>query len=177
MKIRYLLPLGIFIVIIGILWRGLSLHPNQISSPLIGKQIPNFSLPALLTEPKTVTDKELHGHITLLNVWATWCYACAIEHDFLLALSKQKDIVLYGLNYKDDPNVAKEWLRKHGNPYYRIATDTIGNVAINWGVYGTPETFIIDKYGIIRYKQIGPITTDVWERDLKPVINRLRKEM
>lgn len=177
MKIRHILPLSIFILITGILWRGLSLHPNQVSSPLIGKQVPSFSLPALLTEPETVTDKELHGQIILLNVWATWCYACAVEHDFLLELSKQKKITLYGLNYKDDPNVAKKWLKMHGNPYDRIAEDTSGNSAINWGVYGTPETFIIDQNGIIRYKQIGPITPEIWERDINPVVNRLRNEM
>jgi cytochrome c biogenesis protein CcmG/thiol:disulfide interchange protein DsbE len=175
-KIRYLIPLFIFLVIAGILWRSLSMHPNQIPSPFINKHAPAFQLPSLLGAPAIVTEKELRGHISLVNVWATWCYACALEHDFLLELSKNKDFVLYGLNYKDDPLAAKKWLKEHGNPYARVAVDESGDAAINWGVYGSPETFVIDKNGIIRYKQIGPITEEVWEQELKPVIEKIRNE-
>ena len=176
MKARYLLPLGIFIVVTLILWRGLSLHPNTVPSPLINKPAPKFVLPVLLGPTAELTDQELQGHISLVNVWATWCYACALEHDFLIELSKNKDFVLYGLNYKDDPVAAKKWLQEHGNPYYRVMVDTSGDAAINWGVYGSPETFIVDKHGIIRHKQIGPITPEVWEQELKPVIDKLRNE-
>jgi cytochrome c biogenesis protein CcmG/thiol:disulfide interchange protein DsbE len=175
-KLRYLLPLFIFIVVTAILWRALSLHPSEIPSPLINKQAPAFKLPVLLGSPAIMTENELRGHVSLVNVWATWCYACALEHDYLLELSKNTDFVLYGLNYKDDPTAAKKWLKEHGNPYSRIAVDESGDAAINWGVYGSPETFIVDKNGVIRHKQIGPITQDIWEKELKPIIDKIRNE-
>lgn len=176
MKFRYLLPLLIFVIIAGILWRGLSLHPNKIPSPLIDKPVPEFTLPSLLGPETTITNKDLRGHISLVNVWATWCYACAFEHDYLLEISKNTDFVLYGLSYKDDSAAAKKWLKEHGNPYHQVAVDATGDTAINWGVYGSPETFIVDKKGIIRYKQIGPITPEIWAHDIKPIIDKLRNE-
>jgi cytochrome c biogenesis protein CcmG/thiol:disulfide interchange protein DsbE len=175
MKLRYLLPLFIFIIITSILWRGLGLHPNTIPSPFINKTVPIFSLPSL-NDRTPVTQNDFRGQVSLFNVWATWCYACAFEHDFLLDLSKNKNIVLYGLNYKDDPLAAKKWLKAHGNPYHRIAVDRSGDTGINFGVYGTPETFIIDKKGVIRYKQIGPLTPEIWDHDIKPIIEKLQNE-
>ncbi|MES2219152.1 MAG: DsbE family thiol:disulfide interchange protein [Pseudomonadota bacterium] len=175
MKIRYLLPLLLFMLIASILWRGLKLHPGQIPSPLIHKHAPTFDLPDLLTSAH-LTNKDLQGHVSLLNVWATWCQACAQEHDFLVELAKNNALPWYGLNYKDDAIAAKNWLRDHGNPYQLVAVDHTGDVAIDWGVYGAPETFVIDKHGIVRYKQIGPITAAVWEQELKPVIDRLQGE-
>ena len=156
-----------------LLGRGLSLHPTLVPSPLVNKPAPNFELPTLFDEKKITSNHDLFGHVTLLNIWATWCVACAEEHAFLMELAQKKQFALYGLNYKDNPDAAKKWLKQYGNPYQRIAIDPNGTAAIDWGVYGTPETFIIDQNGIIRYKQIGPITADSWEKTLRPLIEKL----
>lgn len=175
MKIRYLLPLLLFLLIAYVLWRGLQLHPGQIPSPLINKPAPAFELPALLT-PGHLNTQIFIGKVSLLNVWATWCYACAQEHDDLLKIANSHDVILFGLDYKDDSTAAKNWLRDHGNPYQAVAFDVNGDTAIDWGVYGAPETFVIDKKGIIRYKQIGPITPEIWEHELKPLITKLQAQ-
>jgi len=176
MKMRFLLPLIFFLFLVAVLWRGLGLHPNQIPSPLVDKPAPAFQLQTLANPKKMTSNKDFIGHVTLVNVWATWCFSCAEEHDFLLNLIKKENLFLYGLNYKDDPIAAKDWLKKRGNPYNIIASDETGSVAIDWGVYGTPETFVVDKKGIIRYKHIGAITADIWEKDLQPLVNKLRGE-
>jgi cytochrome c biogenesis protein CcmG/thiol:disulfide interchange protein DsbE len=174
--IRFILPLIVFSLIIGLLWRGLSLHPNQVPSPLINKPAPTFSLPNLLDTKKFTSNKDFLGQVTLVNIWATWCEACAEEHETLLQLAKNQQIIFYGWNYKDDATAAKKWLIQYGNPYKIIAFDQTGTAAIDWGVYGTPETFVVDKHGIIRYKQIGPIDYATWEKTLKPLIEKLWKE-
>ncbi|MDR3491961.1 MAG: DsbE family thiol:disulfide interchange protein [Gammaproteobacteria bacterium] len=176
MKIRVIIPFLIFISIVIILWRGLGLQPAKVPSPLIGKPAPSFQLPLLFDPQKITHDKDLKGHITLLNVWATWCTACAEEHDALLHISKNDSFVLYGLDYKDDPDKAKDWLQKNGNPYKLVAMDKAGLAAIDWGVYGTPETFVIDKSGVVRYKQIGPITSEVWSETFLPLLAELQNE-
>lgn len=173
---RIILPLLIFFVIFLILWRGLSLHPNQIPSPLINQEAPAFTLPNLLKDNTKVSNKDFLGQVTLFNVWGTWCYACAEEHAALLDLANKEHIRIIGLNYKDDTNAAKKWLKDNGNPYQIIAVDQSGDTAIDWGVYGAPETFVIDKKGIIRYKHIGPINKDNWEHTLKPLIIKLQNE-
>jgi len=162
-QVRFALPFILFLFIVILLMRGLSLHPNQIPSPLMNKPAPTFS-------------NDFKGHVTLLNVWATWCSACAEEHDFLLQLAREKEVILMGLNYKDNPKAAIRWLKQQGNPYQLVAYDPTGQIGIDWGVYGTPETFIIDKKGIIRYKQLGPLTQEVWEQTLKPLIQQLQNE-
>jgi len=174
--IRHGLPLLIFILVIGFLWRGLGLKPDRIPSPLINHPAPTFSLPTLSDINILTSNKDLFGHVTLVNVWATWCYACALEHDFLMELKDNSDFVIYGLNYKDDRIAAQKWLETNGNPYQIIATDINGNVGIDWGVYGTPETFILDKKGIIRYKHIGQLTPEIWETTLRPMIDKLQVE-
>jgi cytochrome c biogenesis protein CcmG/thiol:disulfide interchange protein DsbE len=173
---RFILPFIIFAAILFLLWRGLSLHPNQIPSPLLDKPAPNFALPDLLDAKKIRTNKDLLGHVTLLNVWATWCESCAEEHAFLLQLAKQNHVFFFGLNYKDDVKLANTWLKQYGNPYQMVGVDSDGVAAIDWGVYGTPETFVLDKKGIIRYKQIGPIDNETWEKTLKPLVEKLEKE-
>lgn len=175
-KIGLTLPLLVFIVIGVVLWRGLSLHPEKVPSPLINKPAPKFQLPLLLYPDKVTSNKDFVGRITLLNVWASWCYACAQEHDLLLELAKNEYIALYGLNYKDDSVAAKKWLNDYGNPYQIIAVDKAGHVAIDFGVYGSPETFVIDKKGVVRYKHIGPLTPDSWKQNFIPLIEQLRKE-
>jgi cytochrome c biogenesis protein CcmG/thiol:disulfide interchange protein DsbE len=169
-------PLIFFLIISVLLYCSLSLHPTFIPSPLINKPAPAFELPDLLNPSKTVTNKDFLGHVTLLNVWATWCAACATEQPFLLRLAKQAHIIFYGLDYKDNPADAKKWLKIYGNPYQRIAEDQAGNVAIDWGVYGTPETYIIDKKGIVRYKHIAGITHNVWQTELQPLVDKLNSE-
>ena len=173
--VKRAIPFAIFIFIAFTLWRGLALHPTLIPSPLINKSAPNFELPDLLSSNKA-TNKDFLGHVTLLNVWATWCFACANEHEFLLQLSKNENFVIYGLNYKDDKTAATIWLKKYGNPYKKVAVDQDGTTAIDFGVYGAPETFIIDKKGIIRYKHIGAVTALAWEKHLKPLVDQLRNE-
>lgn len=172
---RLILPLMIFIAVFTLLFRGLFLHPNEVPSPLVNKAAPTFQLPNLTYPDKIISNKDFIGQVTLLNVWASWCYACAEEHKLLLEIAKKEYLTLYGLNYKDDVIAAKDWLKKHGDPYAAVGVDKAGLVAIDWGVYGTPETFLIDKKGIIRYKQIGPITTEAWEKML-PLIDQLKKE-
>lgn len=172
---RYL-PLFIVIILVIILMKGLSLHPNMIPSPLVNKKTPQFILPSLADSNEMITDHDFLNHITLLNVWASWCYACANEHEFLLELAKNKNIVLYGFNYKDDLNNAKKWLIDSGNPYKRVIVDQTGETAIDWGVYGTPETFLIDQKGVIRYKIIGPLNEDIWQKKLLPLIQKIQEE-
>ncbi len=170
--IRVGLPMMIFLGVMLLLWRGLTLHPAQIPSPLINKPAPQYRLPNLLNK-KMMTERDLIGHVTLLNVWASWCEACAEEQSTLVAISQNKNFQIIGLDYKDNLADAKKWLQQYGNPYEVIAVDQTGNSAIDWGVYGTPETFVIDKKGIIRYKYIGPISMEVWEDTLRPVIEKL----
>ncbi len=174
-KAYVVLPLVLFLMIVILLGRGLTLHPSEIPSPLINQPAPVFELPQLLRKTMT-TQNDFLGHVTLVNVWATWCYACSLEHPFLMALAHAHSVMIYGLDYKDNPYQAREWLKEHGNPYDKIAVDETGNVAIDWGVYGTPETFILDKKGRIRYKQIGAITPESWQRDMQPVVEQLQQE-
>ena len=174
--LKSILPLLFFLLIMIILWRGLSLHPNQVPSPLINKPAPAFRLPSLIGPPDYMTNKNFLGHVSLFIIWATWCGACIDEHDFLVALAKNKSIPIYGLDYKDDPIKAKIFIQKNGNPYQIIGIDSSGDTGINWGVYGTPETFIIDKKGIVRYKHIGAITSDNWETVLEPLVKKLQAE-
>jgi len=175
-KIRVLLPLVLFMLIAGLLFRGLKLHPEKIPSPLIGKSVPQFSLSTLDNPNRTLTQSIFTGHVTLLNVWATWCEACSIEHPFLMHLVKDEHIIIDGLDYRDDDETAKKWLQQMGNPYQIILTDPTGNAAIDWGVYGTPETFIIDKNSHIRYRQIGAIDETTWTTVLKPLVEQLEHE-
>ena len=154
---RRFMPLIIFAVLVGFLAVGLTLNPRLVPSPLIGKPAPEFELPLLLQDG-TFSNKDFIGHVTLVNVWASWCFACRQEHEAVKYLSK-KGVRIIGLNYKDKASDAKKWLAALGNPYQAIAADTDGRVAIDWGVYGAPETFLIDKQGIIRHKVIGPLSS------------------
>ena len=172
---RVILPFVIFILVVMLLWRGLFLHPNEVPSPLMNKAIPAFQLPSLEYPDKFISHKEFMRKVTLLNVWASWCHACADEHKLLLEIAKTEYLTLYGLNYKDDPAAAKAWLKMHGNPYHNVIMDQKGSTAIDFGVYGTPESFLIDKKGMIRYKQIGPITAEAWEK-MQPLIMQLKQE-
>lgn len=175
-RAKFAIPLIFFILIIGFLWHGLKINPSMIPSPLINQPAPEFKLPQLFYPNETISNDDFIGRVTLLNVWATWCHACIEEHDFLLKIASIEDLKIVGLNYKDDVVLAKRWLQDNGNPYHVVAVDSSGSTGIDWGVYGTPETFIIDKKGVIRYKHIGPIDANVWEKTLHPIVIQLRNE-
>lgn len=173
---RYLLPLGVLAGLVAIFWHGLHVDPSRVPSPLINKPVPQFSLPALRQPDVTFSDKTFHGKVSLLNVWATWCFECEAEHPTLVQFAAQHDVPLYGLDYRDDRIKALAWLKKAGDPYAMVAFDGHGDVGINWGVYGAPETFLIDAHGIIRHKYIGPLTPELIKNDLMPRVARLRAE-
>jgi len=166
-QLLFLMPLVLFFILCLFLMRGLSLHPTKLSSTLINKKIPEFSLPGL-------SSQDLLGHICLLNIWATWCINCQIEHPVLMDIH-QKGILIYGIGYKDSEKKIQQWLKQYGNPYQKLGLDTTGNTAINLGVYGTPETFVIDQNGIVRDKIIGSVTEDVWENQIKPDIAKIKQ--
>ncbi len=176
MKAKFLIPLLIFLVISGFLGVGLVLDPKEVPSPLVGKPAPALSLPALDNPERIVTTEEFLGKPWMLNVWATWCVSCRAEHRLLVEMAKHTDIPIVGLDYKDDADDAKQWLRQLGDPYAVTAFDEKGRIAIDWGVYGTPETYLIDKEGIIRFKQIGPIDAKVMQEKILPLVKQLQEE-
>ncbi len=170
---RFLLPLGVFVVLIAFLWVGLSLKPREVPSPLIGKPAPTFRLPLLHDPARTITPEELRGQVWVLNVWASWCAPCLQEHPLLVEMEQRKIVTIVGLNYKNQSEDSIAWLRQHGNPYLVSAYDRDGNVGINWGVYGVPETFVIDKAGIIRHKITGVLTPTNIRDEIIPLIKEL----
>ena len=170
---RSFIPLVVFSVLVLFLWVGLTLNPREIPSPLIGKPAPTFRLAQLHAADKVIAPEALRGKVWLLNVWASWCVTCLQEHPLLVELSRQNIVPIYGLNYKDQRENGIAWLRQHGNPYVMSAHDLDGRIGIDYGVYGVPETFVIDKEGIIRHKVIGAITPEVMEEKLIPLIKEL----
>lgn len=174
--IRALLPIAFFTILAGFLYVGLYKDPSLVPSPLIGKPIPSFELSVLKDADSSVTEKDFKGQIALINVWATWCVACKQEHAALVHLAEQKNIPIYGLNYKDDRDLAKQWLIDFGDPYVLSAYDPSGRVAIDFGVYGAPETFLIDAEGVIRHKLVGIMTADVWQQQFVPKIEHIQQD-
>jgi len=172
--IRYLLPLAAFIILVVFLLIGLNLNPRKIPSPLIGKPAPIFKLQQLHEPEKIIESKDNLGKVWLLNVWASWCASCRDEHPLLVQLAKAEVVPIYGLNYKDKRDLAIQWLDQLGNPYTKSFMDTEGRVGIEYGVYGVPETYVIDKSGVIQYKQIGPVTVDVLEKTILPLVKELQ---
>lgn len=171
---RFLLPLVIFLVVVVFLFKGLNLDPREVPSPLVGKPAPLFSLPRLDNPEKVFSPKEMLGKVWLFNVWASWCGACRDEHPILVELSKTGFVPVYGMDYKDTRADAQQWLDQGGNPYTVAVMDIDGRVGINYGVYGVPETYVIDKAGVIAYKQIGPITDEVLRDKIIPLVKRLQ---
>lgn len=173
---RFLIPLLIFIVLVAFLGIGLNLDPREVPSPLIGKPAPIFSLPRLDDPSKSMSPKDMLGKVWLFNVWASWCGACRDEHPLLVALSKTGIVPIYGMDYKDTRQDAQQWLDMGGNPYVANAFDVNGRVGIDYGVYGVPETYVIDKKGIIVFKQIGPITEEVLRDKILPLVKGLQTQ-
>jgi cytochrome c biogenesis protein CcmG/thiol:disulfide interchange protein DsbE len=172
-SLRFIFPLIAFAVLVGFLWRGLRLDPHEVPSPLINKPAPPFSLTRLDDAGKTIGRDDMLGKVWMLNVWASWCVACRDEHATLLAFSQTKTVPIIGLNYKDTRLEGLGWLGRFGDPYDASVFDQDGRTGINFGVYGVPETFVIDKRGVIRLKQIGPLTPELIESRLKPLLREL----
>ncbi|TWH64921.1 cytochrome c biogenesis protein CcmG/thiol:disulfide interchange protein DsbE [Azomonas agilis] len=173
-RLVLLVPLVAFLLLTLFLYRGLFLKPEELPSALIGKPIPAFSLPAVEGQ-SLITDKDLLGRPALLNVWATWCVACRVEHPVLNRLAAQ-GVLIYGVNYKDDNAMARQWLADFLNPYRLNIQDAEGRLGFDLGVYGAPETFLLDKNGIIRHKFVGVITDQVWREQLAPLYQELQGE-
>lgn len=171
-RLTYFLPLFVFGILAALLWRGLSLDPTSMPSALLDKPIPSFALPSLQDPQRTLTQQDIIGHKTLINVWATWCITCRVEHPFLFAL-KQQGVSIVGVNYKDNPDEARQWLAKKSDPYRFSIQDTEGHLGIDLGVFGAPETYFVDSTGIIRYKHVGDINARNWQETLKPVYDSL----
>ncbi len=172
--LKYGIPLVLCLLLGVFLYVGLQRDPRYVPSPLIGKPAPEFTLPSLQDASYPVSSKELLGQPWVLNVWGTWCAGCRQEHDTLLAIARQKAVPLVGLNWKDDNQAAQRWLQQLGNPYAVVAEDREGRTAIDWGVYGAPETFLIGPDGTVLYKHIAPMTMEVWNTEFLPRIEAAR---
>jgi len=174
--LKYILPLILFIVLAVFLALGLNLNPGEIPSPLINKPAPSFSAPKLQAPEEKLSPADLKGKVWLFNVWASWCASCRSEHPILNQLAQQKAAIIVGLNYKDGQEAAKGWLAQLGNPYDVSIMDQDGRIGIDWGVYGVPETFVIDKRGVVRYKHTGPVTPEDVQQVFLPLITKLQAE-
>jgi len=172
-SLRFIVPLAVFLVLAGFLAVGLKLDPRKVPSPLIGKPAPAFKLPRLDDPAKVVNRDAMIGKVWVLNVWASWCGPCRDEHPHVVAFARTKLAPLVGLNYKDARNDALAWLKELGDPYDVSLSDLEGRVGIDFGVYGVPETFVIDKGGVIRFKHIGPLTSEVLNSQLVPLLKEL----
>jgi len=167
------LPLLVFVIVLAFLWRGLGLNPHRLPSAFINKPLPAFEAQRLAEPQLTISNHDLKGHVLLLNVFATWCLSCRAEHPVLMDIKNSKAVRIYGLDYKDSRKTALSWLKQYGNPYTKIIYDPDGRVGMNLGVYGTPETFIIDREGIVRYKYVGPMSPRAWRKQVLPRVKKL----
>lgn len=172
---KFLLPLVLFLVLAVFLFIGLSRDPREVPSPLLDKPAPAFNLPQLSEPQRSFKSEEMRGKVWLLNVWASWCAACRDEHPLLIELARTRIVPIYGLNYKDERRDALNWLEEFGDPYTMNLVDADGRVGIDYGVYGVPETFVIDRDGVIRYKQIGPVTAEALRNRIIPLVKELQK--
>ncbi len=173
---RFILPFIVFVVLAVFLFVGLNLNPREVPSPLVGKPAPAFVLPQLNTPAKSFSPADMKGKVWLFNVWASWCVACEEEHPVLLELAQLNIVPIYGMDYKDKREAALNWLDKRGNPYVLNVSDTDGRTGIDYGVYGVPETYVIDKQGVIQYKQIGPVTPQNLREKILPLVAELEKK-
>jgi cytochrome c biogenesis protein CcmG/thiol:disulfide interchange protein DsbE len=167
---RFAIPIVILVLLIGVLAIGLRLDPREIPSPLVGKPMPAFSLPRL-DGSGPATEAELQGRPLLVNFFASWCAGCQVEHPMLLKLAREYQIEIIGIDYKDTRADAENWLQRHGNPYRSVIADAAGQMGLDWGVYGVPETFVIGADGRILFKQIGPITDEAWREQIAPLLH------
>jgi cytochrome c biogenesis protein CcmG, thiol:disulfide interchange protein DsbE len=171
--LKFLLPLAAFLALASFLAVGLRLDPKEVPSPLIGRPVPAFALARLDDPARRITDQDLRGQVWMLNVWASWCTACREEHPTMLEFARSKKLPIYGLNYKDSRQDGLRWLARFGNPYEASLFDADGRASIDWGVYGVPETFIVDRTGTVRFKHIGPLTPEVIRDRIEPLLRQL----
>jgi len=173
-KIKYVLPFIFLFALFALMWYELFYtHPGELPSALIGQPLPNFSLARLDQPPLKFTQQQLaHKKVVLINFWASWCSACAAEHQMLLNISQNYHVPIYGINYKDNADDAKKWLQTHGNPYAMIGSDSSGNAGIDFGIYGTPETFVVTASRRIVYRQIGAIDQQTWDNVIYPLVQK-----
>lgn len=171
--VRYLLPLVIFLGMAGFLYVGLGLNPSDVPSPLVDKPAPQFDLSQLHVAQQRVTREDMLGKVWLLNVWASWCVSCRQEHPLLMQLARTGEVPIVGLNYKDGRNAAIEWLEEFGDPYVVSGFDENGRVGMDFGVYGVPETYVIDKEGVIRHKHTGPVGVEALQAEILPLVREL----
>ncbi|MEO8486249.1 MAG: DsbE family thiol:disulfide interchange protein [Betaproteobacteria bacterium] len=169
------IPLALFAILVAFLFVGLFRDPREVPSPLVDRPAPAFSLKDLRDPQRMVATADFKGQVWLLNVWASWCVSCRVEHPVLLELAKAKVVPIVGLNYKDQRAEGLAWLAQHGDPYTLSVVDADGRVGIDWGVYGVPETFVIDKAGLIRYKHIGPVSIEALQKTILPLVQKLRQ--
>jgi len=165
-----------FAALVLLLGVGLTLNPREVPSPLVGKPAPAFELPLLHAPEKTFSQKDMLGKVWVLNVWASWCPPCLVEHPVVTALAQSKLAPLVGLNYKDARDDALPWLKRNGDPFAFSVFDATGRIGIDYGVYGVPETYVIDRRGVIRYKHIGPLTPEVSRKQIQPLLRDLARE-
>jgi cytochrome c biogenesis protein CcmG/thiol:disulfide interchange protein DsbE len=165
--------LGVFIALVMLLAVGLRLNPREVPSPLIGKPAPAFDLPLLVEPDKRFSQKDMLGKVWIMNVWASWCPPCLVEHPVVTRVARSGMAPVVGMNYKDTREDALPWLKRNGDPFQLIVFDANGRIGIDYGVYGVPETYVIDRQGVIRYKHIGPLTADVVQKEMEPLVRKL----
>ena len=176
-RLIYLLPLGIFLVLAVYFAVGLTKDPRKLPSTLIDREVPAFDLPPIQGFDRGFSSNDLLGQVTLVNIFGSWCVACLAEHPFLMKLKAEKTIPIYGIDWREKSDgAATKWLARHGNPYTLVGDDRDSRVSIDFGVTGAPETFIVDKKGVVRYKHIGPIYPETWDEILFPIVEELRKQ-
>ena len=171
---RFILPFVVFLIVAAFMFVGLGLNPREVPSPLVGRAAPVFTLPQLHEPSKQFSPQDMKGKVWLFNVWASWCTACENEHPVFMELSRQNLVPIYGMDYKDKREDGEAWLRKHGNPYALVVSDAEGRVGIDYGVYGVPETYVIDKQGIIQHKHIGAVTPKILDEKILPLVKELQ---
>ncbi|QEW07598.1 DsbE family thiol:disulfide interchange protein [Nitrincola iocasae] len=174
-KLMVFVPFVAFLVLGFFLYKGLFMDPTKLPSALIDRPLPEFALPSLYEPEQILTQDDLKGEIALLNVWATWCATCKEEHEQLNKIGLEEGIPIYGLNYKDDPQLARDWLQRYNDPYSKVIVDREGRLGLDLGVYGAPETYILDRAGVIRYRHVGEVNEKVWQQ-LKGLMDTIAAE-
>jgi cytochrome c biogenesis protein CcmG/thiol:disulfide interchange protein DsbE len=175
--LKFFLPIAAFLGLVGIFYIGLYQDPTLVPSPLIGKAAPAFELPSLHAPDKRISNADMLGEVVLLNVWASWCPSCVHEHEILMQIASAGTLPIYGLDWKDERSAALKWLQRLGNPYTAVAYDYDNVVGINWGVYGAPETFLIDADGLILHKLVGQLTPEIWQEEFLPLIQEAKRRI
>jgi cytochrome c biogenesis protein CcmG/thiol:disulfide interchange protein DsbE len=176
-RLPYALPLVIFAALAVYFWAGLGRDPNLLPSVLIDRPVPAFALPPIEGAPHGLSSEDLKGQVTLVNIFGSWCVACLVEHPYLMQLSRDGVVPIYGIDWREKDRFAgPAWLAQHGNPYARVGDDPDSHAAIALGVTGAPETFIVDHLGVVRYKQVGPITPEIWKNQLAPIVRHLQEQ-